>query len=94
MVSRGKRFYLLALQDQYGIKIVGGWIFMFFMCKIRDNLYSMVGKRQFNLPKVTLGLTHVVGTSLHQAEARVGGYLYRHDLLHILCLTNAICVNC
>jgi hypothetical protein len=29
MMSRGKRFYLLALQGQHRIKILGEWIFMF-----------------------------------------------------------------
>jgi hypothetical protein len=94
MMSRGKLFCLLALQVQYRMKIVGGWIFMLFLCK--NKLQFVLQGRQTavkNLQNVTLGLTHVVGIRLLHAETRVGGYLYRYDL-HILCLTNASCVNC
>ena len=52
MMSRGKLFYLLVLQGQYRIKIVGEWIFMF---QNKRQFALKVGKGQFKSPKGYFG---------------------------------------
>jgi len=46
------------------MKIVGGWLFTFFMCKNKREFVLQVRQTAVYLSKVTLGLTHVVGFSL------------------------------